>query len=572
MFFKKVLTYLMAPTPALIATAFIVGLGGGFGAVIFRWLIQFFTRVFFHHFPQSIPGLGKHTVILIPAVGAILFSPLIYFFAREAKGHGVPEVMEAMELRGGKIRSIVVIIKAVASSLCIGSGGSVGREGPIVQIGSALGSTVGQTLRFSEERVKNLVACGAASGIAATFNAPIGGVIFALEIILRDFSTRRLAAVVIASVIASVIGQVFLGTQPSITVPPYTLRSPIELLFYLGFGFLLVPFCIVFIKLIYKFEDAFNKLPLHELGKPVIGGLLLGSIGFFYPQVFGVGYSNIEKVVHNLMPLELMLILIPMKIVAVSLTLGSGGSGGIFAPSLIIGALIGGCFGTSLDLLFPDLGIEPGAYALVGMGAFFAGAAHAPITSILILFELTGDYLIILPLMLSVIITTIASERLHPESIYTLKLVRRGINIGRDIRYDLLSDMTVKEIVMKEIPTVKPSANIDEILLAFESGKRGAVAVVENDGTFHGLITIDDILTSLKYHDSLISLVVAEDLAKKGKFVTVKESLNEALRKFLEIDDNVLPVLKTNKGKITLIGIISRHDLLSAYSRKARIT
>ncbi|MFQ5769297.1 MAG: chloride channel protein [bacterium] len=569
--YRKYFSFPTAPTAVLIGTAFMVGIGGGLGAVLFRWLIRLFTHIFFERIPIFLAFIGDYSIILVPAIGALFFSPLIYFFAREAKGHGVPEVMEAIELKGGRIRPVVGVIKSLASSLCIGSGGSVGREGPIVQIGSAIGSTIGRLLHFSDERIKNLVASGAASGIAATFNAPIGGVFFALEVIMRDFSTKRLGAVVIASVTASVIGRIFLGNKPSIAVPPYTLNTPVELLFYLGFGLLLVPFCVLFIQFIYKSEDLFNKLHVHELNKPILGGLLLGGIGFFYPQVFGVGYENIDNAVYNTLPVQLMLLLIPLKIIAVSLTLGSGGSGGIFAPSLVLGALIGGGLGNFLAYIFPHLGIEPGAYAIVGMGAFFAGAAQAPITAILILFELTGDYLIILPLMLAVTITTLAVEKLHPESIYTLKLVRRGINLRQEMRRDILENIQVKEIHMKDIPSLQPSATIDTILIAFEKGVHGAIPVIEKDGTFHGLISTNEILTSLIYKDSLKNLVVAEDLARLGTFVEENDNLNDALKKFIEAENDVLPVIKREGGKTKLVGIISRHALLKAYSREVSV-
>lgn len=568
---KKHFPFLVSPGAILISTAFIVGIAGGFGAVLFRWLLDLFKDIFFQKIPLLLSFMGDYAVIIIPAIGAVFFGPLIYFFAREAKGHGVPEVMEAMELKGGRIRPAVGLVKSLASSLCIGSGGSVGREGPIVQIGSAIGSSIGQVLRFSDEKVKILVASGAASGVAATFNAPLGGVFFALEVILRDFSTRRLGGVVVAAVIASVIAKVFFGGDPSIPVPPYTLGNPWELLFYLGFGLLLVPVCILFIRSIYKFEDAFKKLPLPELSKPIIGGLLLGGIGFFYPQVFGVGYENIEHAVDASMPFKLMVLLIPLKILAVSLTLGSGGSGGIFAPSLVLGALTGGSFGYLLSHFFPQMGIEPGAYALVGMGAFFAGAARAPITSIVLLFELTGDYLIILPLMLTVAITTITADRLHPESIYSLKLTRKGISLRKKMRRDILEHIKVHEILKKDMASVPPSTTMDNILPALAQGSYRTLPVIDRDGTFYGIITVNQILDSLEHMDSLKHLIIAQDLAQTGPSVKDSDNLNEALNKFLESESDVLPVIKKDKQKVIVTGIISRDDLLSAYSREVSL-
>lgn len=549
----------------------LVGIGGGVGAVLFRWLINFFKVFFFETVPSILFFLGHYSVIFIPAIGALFFGPLIYYFAREAKGHGVPEVMEAMEFRGGRIRPVVVVVKSLASSLCIGSGGSVGREGPIVQIGSAIGSTLGQVFRLSDERTKNLVACGAAAGIAATFNAPIGGLFFALEVILRDFSMRRLSNVVIAAVTANVIAKIFLGNEVFISAPPYSINSPVELVFYVCMGLLFVPFCMVFIRSIYKFEDLFENLKYHELYKPLIGGLLLGLVGFFFPQVFGVGYGNIEGAVHATMALKLLLILIPLKLLAVCLTLGSGGSGGVFAPSLVLGALLGGAFGTVLSYIFPNMGIEPGAYALVGMAAFFAGTAHAPMTAFLIIFELTGDYLIILPLMLAVVITTLISERAHPASIYTLKLLRRGININKEMIHDILESIRVKDILGKETSSVRPSASIDEITSVVEKENRGTITVVDGEGVFRGIITLGEIITLLKNKDTLMHLIVAEDLVKEVPCLEESESLKEALSKFVESGSDVLPVLRGVEDKKKLVGVILKHDILSAYRREMAV-
>ncbi|MFQ5442433.1 MAG: chloride channel protein [Thermodesulfobacteriota bacterium] len=569
--FKKHWSSISSPAAKMMGFSVLVGAGVGGAAVLFRWLIGFFKIFFFQTVPHYLSFMGHYSVIFIPAMGAVLFSPLIYYFAREAKGHGVPEVMDAMETNGGKIRPIVAVIKSIASSLCIGSGGSAGREGPVVQIGAALGSSLGQVFHLSEERIKNLVACGAAGGIAATFNAPIGGLFFALEVILRDFSTRRIVNVIVASVTASVVAKMFLGNELFVKVPAYAIHSPVELLFYIGLGLVLVPFCVLFIKLLYGFEDYFEALKIHELYKPVIGAFLLGFIGLFFPQVFGVGYENIVGALNAVMAFKLLLILIPLKFLAVCLTLGSGGSGGVFAPSLVLGALVGGAYGTVLSHVFPQMGIEPGAYALVGMAAFFAGGARAPMTAFLIMFELTGDYLIILPLMLAVVITTVVSERVHPESIYTLKLVRRGINLNKEMIRDILESIRVKDILGKETSSVRPSASIDEITSVVEKENRGTITVVDGEGVFRGIITLGEIITLLKNKDTLMHLIVAEDLVKEVPCLEESESLKEALSKFVESGSDVLPVLRGVEDKKKLVGVILKHDILSAYRREMAV-
>jgi len=564
-------SFLSTSAKSMLVLSAFVGLGVGLAAVLFRWMIDLFHGFFFTTLQGWLSFMGGYAIIIIPAIGAVLFSPLIYYFAREAKGHGVPEVMLAMEQNGGRIRPIVAVVKSLASSLCIGSGGSAGREGPVVQVGAALGSTLGQFFNLNDEKIKNLVACGAAGGIAATFNAPIGGLFFALEVILRDFSTRRLGNVVIASVTASVIAKIFLGNEHFIATPAYSINSPVELVFYIGLGLVIAPCSIAFVRMLYKFEDVFEDLKTHELFKPVIGALLLGFLGLYFPQVFGVGYENIEGAVHATMVLKFLLILIPLKMLAVCFTLGSGGSGGVFAPSLVVGALVGGAFGTILAFLFPELGIQPGAYALVGMAAFFAGAAHAPMAAFLIMFELTGDYLIILPLMLSVTITTALSERLHRESIYTLKLIRRGIDVKKERVRDIMESIKVGEILGKPSATVLPSAPIDEIIRLVERENRASVTVVDKEGIFHGIITLDLIIPLLRNREHLLNVIVAEDIAKGVPCIEEGSSLKEAMRMLVESGMDILPVVKKVGEGTKLTGTISKDDLLSAYRREVAV-
>jgi CIC family chloride channel protein len=345
----------------LIIPAIVVGLGAGFGSVIFRWLIHAFSSLAFNRGAQVLSFLGDYYVVLVPGIGGLVIGPLIYRFAREARGHGVPEVMEAVALRGGRIRPIVVVIKALASSICIGFGGSAGREGPIVQIGSTIGSGLGQLLRMSSDRTRMLLACGAAGAIAATFNAPVAGVLFALEVILGEFAIIHFSTVVVASVTASVVGQIFEGSQPAFSTPPYSLESAWELLFYIVLGVCSAIVGVLFIRTLYWMEDRFDDWNLPEYVKPAIGGLAVGTIGLFAPEVFGVGYETIEAVLQNEGgPLTAVALLLIAKIVATSLTLGSGGSGGVFAPSLFMGAMLGGSFGSLVHSTFPGITAQPG--------------------------------------------------------------------------------------------------------------------------------------------------------------------------------------------------------------------
>lgn len=425
--------------PGLVGLALIIGVGAGLGAVAFRYLIVGITwlvtgredfsdagRVASSH----LAGLGPWFLLLAPVLGGLVYGPLVTRFAPEARGHGVPEVMVAVARNGGRIKARVAGVKALASALCIGTGGSVGREGPIVQIGSALGSSIGQALRVPAGRLTLMVACGAAGGISATFNAPMAGVVFGLEIILRGFAAEAFGVLVISSVTANVIAGLLVGDDTILHLPHYTLGSTTELPLYAVLGLLAGLLGWGFARVLYAVEDFCDLLwrgP--EWLRPAAGGILLGAVLLALPQLYGVGYPVLQNGVAGQYALGLLLLLAVGKVLATSLTIGIGGSGGVFAPSLFIGGMAGTGFGILAAALFPALHLAPGAFGLVGMAAVFAGAAHAPITAVLIVFELTGDYAVILPLMIAVVLATGLSHLVSHRTIYTLKLVRRGIDI-----------------------------------------------------------------------------------------------------------------------------------------------
>ncbi|MEE8133952.1 MAG: chloride channel protein [Gemmatimonadales bacterium] len=488
----------------------------------------------------------------------------INYFAREAKGLGVPDVMEAVALRGGRIRPIVVIVKSLASCLCIGSGGAVGRVGPILQIGSALGSTVGQWLGFSGDRLRNLVACGAAGGIAATFNAPIAGVIFALEVILGDFSATSFSSVVIASVTASEIARVVRGNTPAFAVAPYTLVSPWELPMYAVLGAAAAVVGVALVKVFYKSEDLFNALTFPEPLKPVLGGVLVGLIGLAFPQVFGGGFDTIELALHNTMPLGLMATLVLVKMVATSATIGSGGSGGVFAPALFLGAMLGGSFGTAAHAWWPTITAPSGAYALVGMAAVFAAVARAPMSAVLILFEMTDDYRMILPLMLATVISTFVAEELFAESIYTLKLHRRGVRLfqGRDV--DVMQTVRVSEVMDTEDDNVVSTLSLSALAREFERTHHHSFPVLDPEGRLYGMVSIQDLERAME--TGAIDQCTAGDIATT-RVVTISpnDPVSLAIERMAPRDLNRLPVVDPGNPR-RLLGIIRRGDIGRAYN------
>ena len=438
----------------LFVIAVVVGVGSGLGAVVFRYLIYFFTWLATGHsqFGQAgyagsshLPWLGLGFFVLIPVVGGLVYGPLIYRYAREARGHGVPEVMIAVAENGGRIRPQVSVVKAVASALCIGTGGSVGREGPIVQIGSALASTVGQWMRMPENRMRILVACGAGGGIAATFNAPITGVFFGVEIILREFSIDALFTVMLSAMLADAVAIPIVGGGPFLRgfPPGIALHHARD---YLLIAALAVAAALIgqaFAKTVYAMEDLWDRVWKNrpEWARPAVGGVALGLLLLALPQLYGVGYPVMDKAVAGNYVLWFLLVLAAGKILACSLTLGIGGSGGVFAPSLFIGVTSGMAFGEIADhLLGPGAG-QPALYAVVAMGAVFASAARAPLTSVASVVEMTGNYALTLPVMLAVAVATAISRGLSYGTIYTTKLLRRGRDIDRAAPWRAFGDL-----------------------------------------------------------------------------------------------------------------------------------
>jgi CIC family chloride channel protein len=424
----------------------IVGAVAGLGAVAFRGLIAVIHNLFFLGKISFVYDANAHTpaspwgifVILVPVLGAVGVVYLVKNFAPEAKGHGVPEVMDAIYYNKGIIRPIVALIKSLASALSIGSGGSVGREGPIIQIGSSFGSTLGQILGLAPWQRITLIASGAGGGIAATFNTPIGGILFAAEIMMHEISDRTLVPVALATATATYIGRLFFGAHPSFIVPelqtPYFHTAQVWVLVtYIGLGFIMGGVSALYIKSIYGFENFFEKYIKSYYLRHILGMLIVGVIiyamfrmfGHYYIQ--GVGYATIQDVLTaNLDMVFLLLLLFVLKLFAVSLTLGSGASGGVFSPGLFMGATLGGAYGILVNMIFPSLGIMPSAFAVAGMAGVIGGSTGAALTAIVMIFEMTLDYTVIIPMAITVAISYGIRRKFSKTTIYTEKLVRRG--------------------------------------------------------------------------------------------------------------------------------------------------
>ena len=571
-FYKRITKLMMmvksrfwsSETLVMVTFAIVVGIGAGLGTIVFVRMITFFSDLFLSG--GKLLGLpGTTYVILLPILGGLVVGPLVHFIAPEAKGHGVPEVLTAIATKGGRIRPVVVLVKALGSAITIGSGGSVGREGPIVQIGAALGSMIGQFFKLSERRIINLVASGAAGGIAATFNAPIAGVMFALEVILGDFGFLNLTTMVISAVTASVVSQAVLGDAPAFTVPAYSLNNSGELILYLGLGVVAGIGATAFVKMLYFMENLFDHWKFPHYLKPAVGGLGLGILGYFLPQVFGTGFATIANTLTGQLGFGLLILLIFGKTLATTLTLGAGSSGGVFAPALFIGAVLGGAYGQLAQMIFPGLPASSGAYAMVGMAAVFAGAARAPITAVIIIFEMTQDYRVILPLMFATVVSTIIAQRIEPESIYTLKLKLRGIDIRAKRQENLLNSISVKDAMtpIEESMSISIETSLVELANLFqETGHHGFV-VLNDHHELYGIVSLSDLENAITAQKT--DAKVGDICTKNVITVYPDEMLDDALHRFGAFDLGRIPVVERSNPKHVL-GVLRRSNIVNTLS------
>ncbi|MGC2168555.1 MAG: chloride channel protein [Acidimicrobiales bacterium] len=550
----KTTTWLRGSRLGLIVMSLVVGAGAGVGAVGFRWLIFAVTWLATGHeqFGQQgrvasshLEWLGLGFFLLIPVIGGLLYGPLIQRFAREARGHGVPEVMLAVAENGGRIRPQVSIVKALASAICIGTGGSVGREGPIVQIGSAFASSLGQLVKMSESRLRIIVACGAAGGIAATFNAPLTGVFFAFEIVLREFSLDALFATILSAVTADLVSRAFFGSAPFFAQIPHNLflaHDPAYLLIGV-LGLLAGLIGVGFKTFLYGLEDVVDRIwkGRPEWARPAVGGVALGALLLALPQMYGVGYPVMDKVIAGHDVLWFVIILMVGKIVASSLTLSIGGSGGVFAPSLFTGAAGGMAFGVGVHDLFGSVVGPPAIYAVVAMGGVFAATAQAPLTAIASVVEMTGNYTLTLPVMLAAGVASAVSKRFSYGSIYTTKLLRRGIDIERPNTTGVLQTLTVAD-VMQPLP-VEPSAEL----------------------TQHGPPQLQLAAPNLAQWEALVGPAI---ITHQPQTLMSDESLEQALRQLELYGQDGLPVLSPDRNHLT--GWMTRQSVIRAIAQSLR--
>jgi CIC family chloride channel protein len=586
------------PDAWLNAIGALIGVATALGAVAFdaglTWAEH--TSEHFQHVLQ-VEGRGVWVLPVIPMIGALITGLLVYFFARDAAGHGVPQVLDAIVRRGGEIRAKTGMVKVLASIATVGSGGSGGAEGPIIQIGSVIGSVIARTLGIPRAQVPTLVGCGAAAGIASIFNAPIAGVFFAVEILLRDFSLRVFTPIVIASVFATALAQVILAENEAIfavELPRY-IFTPAELPAFIVLGLLCAIGSWVFTAVLHRGEHlAERHLRVHPIFRPMAGAFLLGLLGIAglmlfrsvgdgtaasgdgpTPSFFGNGYAMIRGLLEptayavgaTWTAAGLLVVLSLFKVFATTLTLGTGGSGGVFAPSLFVGATIGGGFGVALQAagLLPG-SASPAQYALVGMAALVAGTTFAPMTAILLLFEITREPKVLAPIMLAAIVSTMLARKLMKDSIYTAELRRQGVRIGTSRDLSVLRHVHVSSVTPTPLPreAVYASDPLSKLITLHAYHNVPDFPVVDAEGKYIGMVTGADMRTALIDREAIPLLLVAELMRSDLPTIRADETLDAALEKFASHDVSSLCLVDAFEGAKP-IALITRSKVMARY-------
>jgi len=514
-----------------------------------------------------LPFWGTPYVIIPVLGGGVLLVVLSFFFRDEVIGYGFPKFLEKINLRGGILKPKETIAKALGSCVTLGFGGSAGQEGPIAQLGGAIGSFIGQIFKVSRGKIRVFVACGVASGIAATFNAPVAGVLFAEEIaLLRDFKVGSFLPIVISSAVGTVVSHALRGNEPVFRVPPYEFVNINELLFYAVFGVLLGVFASGFIKLFLLAEERFSRLKRHSRLKPVLGGLIVGFIAIFFPYVLGNGYDHVEKALQDQLPLLVILGLIFLKPLATSITLGSGWPGGIFAPAIFIGAVTGNAFGKLVDFILSSPVSLSSAYATVGMGTFLAAVTQAPLTSIFLIFEMTQNYKVVIPIMISSVLGSVVARLIVGGSLESLELSKAGINIEEEVEGRIIHLIQAKDIMTRDVETIPEGMTLRKLIEYIPQSHYTTFPLVDEKGNLTGIISIQDFRGWI-FEESIKDLVVVKELATLNVItVTPEDTLYKVFKKWEKKPVEILPVVESSSSK-KIVGVLSRKDVIAAYNK-----
>ncbi len=565
--------FLPGENSLMVVIASVIGLSAGLANIVFRKVVDFFHHyIFVPGYAWTHQGDDWHLLLLplVPMTGMVLLIPLSLLFPGKVNGYGFTKFLKKVNLEGGIVKFRNVIIKIVSTALTIGTGGSAGVEGPIAQVGGGLGSQFGQFFRVSGVRMKVYIAAGCAGGVGAMFNAPIAGVFFASEIVLLGtYEISSFSALVISSAMATVVSRAYYGESPAFPIPDYNLINPlVEIPLYILMGVVIGVVAVIHIRIFYAIRDRFDGINLHPQLKPVYGAFLVGLMAIMFPQIMGDGYEYIEEVLAGHGIIRVMVALILMKIVATAITLGSGGAGGVFAPALFIGAVIGGAFGGVAHDLMPTMTANPGAYAAVGIGAFLAASTHAPVTAIFLLFEMTGNYLIIIPIMLSSIIGTVVATKLNPDSIDTVDFTREGIDIHEGMEMAIMKSIKVGTVISEDVDFISEKANIDQLLAIFRMAEGNFYfPVIDESGRMTGIISMQDVKWVLHDEEQRLEALVGNICSRNVMVLTPEDNLHTAMTIFDLKGIEEIPVVEDTDNR-WVVGMLRRRDVIARYNHE----
>ncbi len=547
----------------------IIGLIVGFAAVLFHNSIEFFNEIFFTQPAKKLSYLGSAIIIFLPAFGMLIQSIMILLAPEYAKDRGVTEVIKSVAFKGSRIPLRSTLYNFIASVISIGSGNTVGPEGPAARLGGGIANKLSFLLKVSETRRSVLTAAGAGAAISAIFNAPMGGIFFAFEIVLlNEFSTTSFPILIISSVTASAVSRTFLGNKSVFVFQSPTIGNYLQLYHYALLGILAGIISIAFVTysdMLNKFFKTYfiRKIPKFLL--MIFVGLLVGISGYFYKYIFGIGYDGINQILSNTLSWQIVAVLLILKFMLVPLVLNSGGFGGIFAPSLFIGAALGYLYGFCLNYISGSIfDITP--FVLVGMGAVLGGINFIPISAILLIFEMTKDYSFILPLMLSVVTSTMIVQFTLKKSIHERYLEQQGYRVStkREINIDSLP---IKHVMKNEISTIRENTPITNLIREFVESKRNTFYLIDETGKIVGSISVSDLRTLITEYENVKSMLVAKDVAT-DKIIVIKEDekLGNVMKLFETLEQDEFPVVSSSDNKI--LGTISKSDVISAYNKE----
>ena len=572
--FARLKFFIPGESTRLILIAACIGVMAGGTIIVFREAVELVHQVIFVRGSELLGiaqgGWRRLLLPILPVTGALLLIPLSLLFPGLVNGYAFPKFLRRVNLENGVIQGRNIFIKLIATALTIGSGNSAGVEGPIAQIGGALGSKVGQVFRVSGRRMKVYIAAGCAGGIAGIFNAPIAGIFFAAEIVLLgSYEMSSFSALVIASALATVVSRAYYGEVPAFPIPDYHVVNPfVEIPLYIILALIIGVLAVLHTRCFYFIVDWFRSSPLHAQVKRVLGALAVGCIGIAFPQVMGNGYSYIEEILAGEGLVWVMLCLIALKSVATAITLGSGGAGGVFAPALFIGGVIGGAFGGVVHLLLPEYTARPGAYATVGIGAFLAASTHAPMTAIFLLFEMTGNYLIIIPIMITSILGTITARTLYQDSIDTVDFTREGINIHEGREVAIMKSIKVGKAITEEVDFISENANINHLLELFRLAKDSFYfPVVNHTGRMVGVVSMQDVKNILHDEEQRVCYLVGAICSRNVIKLTPDDNIYDAMQLFDLKGIEEIPVVESQDDPWVL-GMLRRRDVIAAYNHE----